>query len=152
VTASNAASAPSVESETELLARLDALVEARQITLALVRGKLGHLDFPLALEADGNRWAYPLFLVAGITWWQFGTALGIAAMAAAAVIYQTLGRAYMARRLERRIRERGLKETETWRRLWRFGGVILIPAEGGRAPCQGPDGNWMALVRAVPRR
>ncbi len=141
---------PSPESEVALLKRLDALVAAGGIALALDRGKLAHIDFPLALEADGNRWAYPLVLATVLIGWFLGLWAGIAAGLVSALCYRTLGRAYIARRLEQRIRARGLTEVETWRRLWRFGGVILTGPDG--APCQGPDGNWMALVRQADPR
>ena len=142
---------PPSDSEAALLQRLDELVGAGRIALALDRRKLTHIDFPLGLDADGNLWAYPLVLGTAFAWWLGGVWIGLAAGAVAALVYQTLGRAYMARRLEKRIRERGLKNAEIWRKLWRFGGVILTPEAGG--PCQGPDGNWMALVRmAAPGR
>jgi hypothetical protein len=136
---------PPTDSEAALLRRLDALVEAGRIALTLDRQKLGHIDFPLGLDSDGNRWAYPLLAATALIWWFAGHWIGIGTACAAALIYQTLGRADIARRLERRVRERGLKSTEIWRKLWRFGGVILTPADG--RPCQGPDGSWTRLVR-----
>jgi hypothetical protein len=138
---------PPPDSETALLRQLDELVAAGRIALAIDRRKLTHIDFPLGLDSDGNLWAYPLVLASALAWWFGGIWIGLGAAVAAAAIYQIFGRAFMARRLERRIRERGLKNTETWRKLWRFGGVVLTPADG--PPCQGPDGNWMALVRAT---
>jgi hypothetical protein len=136
-------------SEAELLARLDRLVSSGRVQLAVDRSKLSSIDFPLLLESYGNRWAYALAVLTGLVWWQFGTVAGVAAAIGAAVIYQTAGRAAVARRLQHEIRERGLKDTDTWRRLWRFGGVVLTFEDG--AHCRGPDGNWMRLVRAVDR-
>ena len=138
---------PSAESEAALLKRLDALVADGRIGLVLDRAKLSHIDFPMALEADGNLWAYPLVLATVLIGWFLGIWAGIAAALASALCYRTLGRAYIARRLDARIRENGLKSVESWRRLWRFGGVVLTGPDG--TPCRGPEGNWMALVRAA---
>jgi hypothetical protein len=134
------------ETERDLLMRLDKLVESGQLRLTIDRSKLSSLDFPLYSEADGNIWVYSMIAVAALVWWQLGNWAGIAAVAVALVLYQTLGKAYVARRLDQRIRSRGLKETEIWRALWRFGGVILTPADGGE-PVQGPQGSWHALAR-----
>ena len=134
------------ETERDLLKKLDQLVESGQLLLAVDRSKLAHLDFPLSSEADGNVWVYSMIPLAALIWWQFGNWAGLAAAVAAVAVYQTLGKAYVARRLDRRIREKGIKDTESWRALWRFGGVILTPAAGG-PPCQGPGGSWHALAR-----
>jgi hypothetical protein len=141
------------ETERELLAKLAKLVESGQLHLAVDRSKLSHLDFPLVSEADGNHWVYPLAILSAVIWWQLGTWAGVAAAVVSVTLYQTLGKAYIARRLDRRVRDRGLKETDTWRALWRFGGVILTPADGG-PPIQGPEGSWFALARAAdqPKR
>ncbi|GGF16289.1 hypothetical protein GCM10011611_22580 [Aliidongia dinghuensis] len=137
--------------ERALLGRLAALEAAGRIRLAADRRKLSHIDFPLALEADSNQWVYAVVIVAGLVWWRFGTPPGLAAAVAGFLVYQSVGRRVIARRLERRIRTRGLSELETWRKLWRFGGVILTnPATG--ETCQGPDGRWMGFVQGVERR
>lgn len=133
--------------EAALLARLAAAVREGQVKLTIDRRKLSHMDFPLALEADGNRWAYALCAGAAATFWYAGPIAGLVAAAVGVTAYQTLGRADMTRRLDRRIRERGLASVEIWRRLWRFGGVILTRDD--MEPCQGPAGSWMALARAL---
>ena len=134
------------ETERELLAKLEAMVQSGKLILTVDRSKLSSLDFPLSSEVDGNLWVYGMAVVSALIWWRVGMWFGIAAGVASLVLYQTLGKAYIARRLDKRIRERGLKEMDTWRALWRFGGVILTPAGGG-APCQGPQGSWFALAR-----
>jgi hypothetical protein len=138
------------ESERELLAKLEKLVRSGKLVLTVDRSKLSHLDFPLSSEVDGNLWVYTMAAASAAIWWKTGLWAGLAAAAASLILYQTLGKAYIARRLDRRIRERGLRETDTWRALWRFGGVILTPAEGG-PPCQGPEGSWFALARAADK-
>jgi hypothetical protein len=141
------------ETERELLAKLARQVESGKLRLSVDRSKLSHLDFPLVSEADGNIWVYLLAPLSALIWWRLGNWAGLAASAVSVAVYQTLGKAYVARRLDRRIRDRGLKETDTWRALWRFGGVILTPSDGG-PPCQGPNGSWFALAREAddPKR
>ena len=134
--------------ERELLSRLRALHAAARIGVAVNRAKLSHMDFPLGLEADGNRWAYPIVLAVAAIWWFLGPYAGIAAALAGFALYQTVGRRHVARRLERRIHDRGLAEVETWRALWRFGGVILTDPATGKT-CQGPEGRWMGFVQAI---
>ncbi|MBV9522277.1 MAG: hypothetical protein JO010_05765, partial [Alphaproteobacteria bacterium] len=66
------------------------------------------------------------------------------------------GRAYVRRRVAMRVHERALQDSDLWRRLWRFGGVRLVPrgaddpaAKQRIEPCAAPEGNWMALVRTL---
>ena len=138
---------PPVLSEAALLARLEAGVRDGRVRLAIDRSKLSHIDFPLALEADGNRWVYALAAATALAFWQLGPGGGAAVAAASVVVYQTLGRRDVARRLEARVRRRGLASVETWRRLWRFGGVVLTGPDG--RIWQGPEPGWMALAREL---
>jgi len=115
------------------------------VRLSIDRRHLSHLDFPLALEADGNRWVYGLAALTALAFWRGGAWAGLAAGALGTAIYLTLGLRDVARRLERRVRTRGLASVELWRRLWRFGGVVLTRPDG--TTCRGPAESWMQLVR-----
>jgi hypothetical protein len=134
-----------LETEENLLGRLARLVEQGEIRLEIDRTKLTSLDFPLLVEAEGNRWAYGAIAATILGGWLLGPVAAILILAAALVGYFRIGRTRIARRLERRIRSRGLREVEIWRRLWRFGGVVLIYREEHRR--QGPGQSWMELVR-----
>jgi hypothetical protein len=138
--------APPPLDERDMLVRLRTLHEAARIGVAVNRAKLSHMDFPLGLEADGNRWAYAIVIVVGVIWWRFGVYPGVASAVAGFALYQTVAQRWIARRLERRIHDRGLAEIDTWRKLWRFGGVILTDPATGQT-CQGPEGRWMAFVQ-----
>ena len=138
----------SAPDEAALLRRLEALIASGAIGLEVDRRKLSHIDFPLLYEADGNRWVYGFAAATALVFWQFGPIAGGAAVLAGILLYQTVIRARIIRRLERRIRDQGLTSVETWRRLWRFGGVILATPAGERL--QGPEGSWMVLVRSNP--
>jgi hypothetical protein len=139
---------PSGPDERELLARLRALHEAGRVTVTVNRAKLTHMDFPLGLEADGNIWVYGMVPVIIAIWWFLGIYAGIGSGVVGYLIYRTLGHRYIERRLLARIHDKGLGEIDNWRKLWRFGGVILTDAATGET-CLGPEGRWMGFVQAV---
>ena len=134
--------------ERAALARLRALHEAARLEIRVDRRKLSHIDFPLAFEADSNQWAYGIVIAVGLIWWRFGTVPGVSAAVAGYLLYHFVGRHWVARRLERRIHTRGMAEVAVWRKLWQFGGVILVDAATGRT-CQGPDGRWMGFIQDI---
>jgi hypothetical protein len=104
------------------------------------------MDFPLGLEADGNRWAYAIVILVVAIWWFLGIYAGVGSAIAGFALYQTFGQRYVERRLQARIHDRGLAEIDTWRKLWRFGGVVLTDRATGKT-CLGPEGRWMAFVQ-----
>jgi hypothetical protein len=148
----DALAAPPVtgESAGELLVALRRGVAEGRVELGVEPRRLNHIDSPVAFEADGNIWAYAALLIAGLLWWRWGMVPGLAALAVGVVVYLTLGRAYMYRRIERRVRGAALEDLEKWRKLWRFSGLILTAKDRpDLAPCASPDGNWMAFTRAL---
>ena len=132
----------------ELLRALRGLVESGKIRIELDFRLLDHMDSPAGVEADSNIWVYAAVAGCALIFWQFGPWLGAGAVAACLVLYFTAGRAYVHRRLTRRIYDQFLTDSELWRKLWRFGGVALVDGTGdGVSRCSAPEGNWMALVR-----
>jgi hypothetical protein len=131
----------------ELLRTLRRLLAEGRVALATDAGRLKDLDSPVVVEADTNIWVYSGVAAALAGWGRWGgqAALGIAALGA--LVYATLGRRYVRRRLERRVREEALMDLERWRRLWRFGGVSL--SAPGLPDCRAPEGNWMEFVRRL---
>ncbi|MEI9983339.1 MAG: hypothetical protein WDN69_09150 [Aliidongia sp.] len=85
-----------VETERDLLARLERMVESGALTLTVDRTKLSSLDFPLASEVDGNIWVYAMAAVSAALWWRVGMWYGIAAGVTSLILYQTLGKRYIA--------------------------------------------------------
>ena len=132
------------ETDDALLAELRRLREAGKVALELDHRRLAHIDSPVAVEAESNRWVYVGIVAAGAAWWFLGTGAGLAVAAVAVALYLPLVKADLRRRAARRIDERALAEAAVWRKLWRFGGVTLS-ADGRR--CAAPDGNWMQFVR-----
>jgi hypothetical protein len=129
----------------ELMRMLRALIASGALRLELDVKRLDHMDCPVAVEADSNVWIYAGVAVSVLAFWLGGMSIGAAAAAACLILYATVGRAYVHHRLRRRVDEQALGDSETWRRLWRFGGVALVAAD--RTRCVAPEGNWMALVR-----
>ena len=108
--------------------------------------RLDHVDSPVAVEADSNIWICGLIAICAVVFWQEGALPGVAAIVVSLLLYLTARRAYVRRRLIRRVHERALGDGKVRRRLWRFGGVTLVE---GTEPCTAPHGNWMALVRRL---
>lgn len=138
------------ESAEALLAALRRLDGEGRLEIRIDPRRLTHIDSPVASEADGNIWVYAFLALAVGLWLWRGLVPGLAALAAGVVVYLTLGRIYVHRRVERRVREKALGSVETWRQLWRFPGLTLKAKDRpGLADCASPDGNWMAFVRAL---
>jgi hypothetical protein len=138
------------QSAGELLAALRRGVAEGRVELRVQPKLLNHIDSPVAFEAEGNRWAYAALFVAAVLWWRWGMVPGLAALAVGVLVYLTFGRAYMYRRIERRVRGAALDDLDKWRKLWRFSGLTLTARDRqDLAPCASPDGNWMAFTRAL---
>jgi hypothetical protein len=118
-----------------------------KLELRLDYKKLSHIDSPVGSEADGNIWAYGGLALAIAAWWFRGWQVAVGVAIVGVLAYFTLGRIYMHRRIRRRVEDKALLELAQWRRLWKFGGVALVPSAGDA--CAAPQGNWMALVRSL---
>jgi hypothetical protein len=138
------------ETAAALLSELRRLTAEGKIEIDVDPRRLNHIDSPVASEADGNIWVYGAVGLAALLLWWKGIVPAVAVLAVGALLYLTLGRAYIYRRIERRVREKALNDLEVWRKLWRFPGLRLKRmGTPGIADCASPEGNWMAFVRAV---
>ncbi|HXQ51871.1 MAG TPA: hypothetical protein VN802_12305 [Stellaceae bacterium] len=135
------------ETAVELFRALVRVIGEGRVTLRLDFKRLQHIDCPVGSEADGNIWAYGVLAATILALWRGGLWAALAIAAVGVALYYSLGHAYMRRRIRRRVEEQALTSLDVWQRLWRFGGIALVP-QGGQ-PCQAPQGNWMALVREV---
>jgi hypothetical protein len=124
-----------------------------RVAIDLNNKRLAHIDSPVSFEAWGNQWVYSLLALTGMFWWWFGWQIGGGAAVASALLYLTLGKAFLHRRIERRVREQVLEDVVRWRKLWSFGGVALRDtADVSRdARCVSPHDNWMEFVRRLTR-
>jgi len=141
------------ETADELFARLRRLCAEGRIAIDLDNKRLMHIDSPVSFEAWGNQWVYPLLVLTCALWWRFGSRVGAGAAVASVLLYLTLGKAYLHRRIERRVREQVLEDVVRWRKLWSFGGVTLrSTADGPRdGICASPSDNWMEFVRRLTK-
>ena len=133
------------ETAEKLFSVLRRLRAEGKVALRLDFKKLAHLDSPVGSEADGNIWAYGGLALAIAAWWFRGWQVAAGVAVAGVLIYFTFGRWYMHRRIRRRVEDKALADLALWRKLWKFGGVALVPHAGEE--CAAPQGNWMALVR-----
>jgi len=139
-----------LESAETLLAALRRLDGEGRLEIRIEPRHLTHIDSPVASEADGNLWIYGFLLLAVVLGLWRGLLPGLAMLGLGIAVYLTAGRAYMHRRIERRVREKALASVETWRKLWRFRGLTLKAKDRpGLDDCASPDGNWMAFIRAL---
>lgn len=128
----------------DLLAALRRLIAEGEVDLEIDAGKLGHMDSPVAVQAEANRWLVLLVAACGAAFWFAGWAGGGGAVALSVAVWFAYVRRALHRRIERRVHAQALDDVQTWRRLWRFGGMRLL---AGGAVCAAPDGNWMQFVR-----
>ena len=146
---------PQREAYNRLVAHFQAADAEREVGIVLPVGcgKSGTITLtfaPNSLYRAGLAGGLALLpLLALLAWWWKGMLPSVATMGVGVALYLSLGRAYLHRRIERRVHERALLSLETWRKLWRFNGLTLAAKDRpGVADCASPDGNWMAFVRA----
>ena len=75
-----------------------------------------------------------------------GMLFGIGALILAMLIFVTIVRPVLAKRLQDRTVRYMLARVENWERLWHIGGVIIIRADRPSLGCVAPKGNWSAFV------
>lgn len=106
-------------------------------------GKLDHVDSPINVQSEKSRWVFGGMFgglaVGYFVDWRYGVAFA----ATIAVLYLTLGRRLIAKRMRARLRSLALEDIAVWRKLWRIKGVTLAM---GEARCAAPEGNWVRFV------
>lgn len=134
--------------DVEYLRLLRDAITAGAIKPVLNFSKLEHVDSPISVQADSNRWIYSLIIIVsaaaylGGMWWAIGaTGLG-------AVGWFSIGKRWHRQRMERRFYDVSLDRTEEFKKLWRMTGVTLIDAKTSQE-CVSPAGNWRAFVAQV---
>lgn len=130
--------------DAQLLGDLRKLLESGAARLEVDAAKLNHMDSPVGVESESNRWFAVLFAVCAAATWFGGWIGGVLALAASVALWFGYVRPDTHRRVERRVRSAALNDVQTWRKLWRFGGLRLV---AGEAICAAPADNWMQFVR-----
>lgn len=141
------------ETAEELFKRLRQLCADGRVTIELDHKRLMHIDSPVSFEAWGNQLVYPLLLLTCVLWWWVGWRVGAGTAVASVALYLTIGKAFLRRRIDGRVREKVLEDVVQWRKLWTFGGVSLRRnGEGeGDGTSASPRDNWMEFVRRLTK-
>lgn len=134
--------------DVEYLRLLRDAIAAGAIKPVLNLSKLEHVDSPISVQADSNRWIYSLIIIVSAAAWLGGTWWAIGAASAGAVGWFTVGKRWHRQRMEKRFYELSLDQTEEFKKLWRMTGVTLIDTKTSRE-CVSPAGNWRAFVAQV---
>lgn len=137
--------------DVEYLKMLRDAISAGAITVSLDLKKLEHIDSPISLQADSNRWIYGMIAAIGTAAWFGGLWWAIGAAAVAAGGWLAIGRPWHRRRMERRFYNLALQNTDVWKKLWRLRGIVLSDMTSG-AQTASPEGNWRAFAVAVASR
>ena len=132
--------------DAELLAALRSLLADGELRLELDSVRLDRTDSPVSVQAESTRWLYALVGLALAAAWFGGLSAFAAAAAVGVGLWFRVVRRDVARRIRRRVEAQALDDVTLWRRLWRFGGVRLVVANGTEV-CAAPGGNWMQCVR-----
>jgi hypothetical protein len=134
--------------DTDYLRRLREAIAAGTIKPVLNLNKLEHVDSPISVQADSNRWIYSLIVIVSAAAWLGGLWWAIGAATAGGLAWFAIGKRWHRRRMERRFYDLSLQQTEQWKKLWRMPGVTLTdPATG--TECVSPDGNWRVFAKAA---
>ncbi len=141
------------ETADELFARLRRLCADGRVEINLDNQRLTHIDSPVSFEAWGNQWVYPLLIVTCAVWWWLGWKAGTGAAVVSVLLYLTIGKTFLHRRIDKRVREQVLEDVVRWRKLWNFGGVSLrvVSGDSGSETCVSPKDNWMEFVRRLTK-
>lgn len=151
MTTDPASPAPRFESDLDYLKELRSRVHQGLVTLEYDHSVLGQAESPLAVQAEDTRWVFGGVFGAIGGWFLGGWPLALGLMALCLVGYLTLGRRWIAAGLERRAKAALLDDADTWRRLWRHGGVTLVAGPpAGQTRCTAPKESWLKFVDGLP--
>jgi hypothetical protein len=133
--------------ENDLFVLLKEAIAAGRVAVGLDYGRLNHVDSPICVEADVNRWVYGIMAATlgvglGIAW-----LAGLAAMGLGVVLYFVLGRDWIRRRMNARFYAGTLDDISAFKKLWRLHGVTLGLVSRATL-CRSPDGDWRRFVLA----
>ena len=131
--------------ENDLFALLKEAITTGRATVGLDYGRLNHVDSPICVEADSNRWTYGIMAATlgagfGLAWHA-----GLAALAVGVVAYFALGRGWIRRRMTARFHGQALDDIAVFKKLWRLNGVTIALVSRASL-CRSPDGDWRRFV------
>ena len=131
--------------EKDLFALLRDGVTQGRVSVVLDYKRLAHMDSPISVEADTNRWIYGIMAMGGGAGFVVDWSAGVAAVALGVGLYFVLGRGWIRRRMEARFHGLALEEIAAFKRLWRLHGVTLGLVSRA-VLCRSPNGDWRRFV------
>lgn len=136
--------------EGDLFIALALAIREGRVLVDLDCRKLRHIDSPITVEADYNRWVYAVAVVAAAAGILVNWIAGVSALAVGIAVYFVKGQPWVHARMRGRFHGQILRDIKLFKKLWNLKGVTLIlPAEAGApalATCASPDGNWRRFV------
>lgn len=131
--------------EKDLLTLLKDAIASGRVSVALDYKRLAHVDSPICVEADSNRWIYGIMFSAigagaAVAW-----TAGVAVVALGVALYFAIGRGWIERRMTARFHDLALEDTTAFKKLWRLDGVTLSLISRA-VLCRSPGGDWRRFV------
>jgi hypothetical protein len=131
--------------ENDLLAVLSDAVAAGRVSVVLDYKRLAHVDSPICVEADSNRWIYGIMAAGGGAAFVVDWTAGVAAVMIGVALYFVLGRDWIRRRMAVRFHDMALDDITAFKKLWRLHGVTLGLVSRA-VLCRSPKGDWRRFV------
>ena len=131
--------------ENALFVLLHDAIAAGRVSVVLDYKRLAHVDSPICVEADSNRWIYGIMAAGGGAGFGLGWSAGVAAVALGLGLYFALGRGWIRRRMAVRFYGSALEDIAAFKRLWRLHGVTLGLVSRAHL-CRSPGGDWRRFV------
>ena len=139
-----------IDEDRELLDRLRRAVAAGDVRLELDLKHLSHIHSPVGSEAEANLFLYPGIVLAGLAWWQLDWRFAVGIAVVTIAVYLTLGRVWSRRRLHARVHAKALGDLARWRKLWKWGGIVLVRESAeGPVRCAGPQQSWHKFAASL---
>jgi len=139
--------AAAILNDEALHAALCAALDARRVELVADPAALSHTRSPLFSEWDNLAPLLGLMPASLVVLLFGGLAWGIAAMAGSALVLLFGLRHWAAHRIRQRADMAVRSAPDLLDRLWRHGGMALVPRGNGVESCLAPDGDWRGFVR-----
>ncbi len=131
--------------ENDLLGLLRDAISAGRVSVVLDYQRLNHVDSPICVEADSNRWIYGIMALGGVAGFAVDWSAGVAAVALGVGLYFALGRGWVRRRMAARFHDGALDDIAAFKKLWRLHGVTLGLVSRA-VLCRSPGGDWRRFV------
>ena len=119
-----------------------------EIAIDVDARSLAHPHCPLSARVYSTQVFYAIVVVVGLSLWLFGYQIAIGVAAAALLLYWSVGRRLVHRKMREVICAQITGNFEVWRKMWRFGAITLSrESPNGLVHCRAPEESWRAFAR-----